>query len=153
MKLFVLALGLALSAPAAGPEGVQLWKHSQLDSYEKTLHPKIDAHKIAVEPVANWGNHRMMIAHREGDGQAEMHERQADILIGQSGQATLVTGGSMPHSKNTEPGEFRSAAISGGSSRAFGPGDIVHIPAHTPHQLLVKPGTQFTYVAFKIDVK
>lgn len=153
MKSFVILVGLALSAAAASPESGQIWKSSQLQGYANGLHPKIDAHKIAVEPIANWGNHRMMVAHREGDGQAEWHERQADILVAQSGEATLVMGGTMPGSHKTEPGEMRSATIAGGTRQTLTAGDIVHIPARTPHQLLVKAGQQFTYVAFKVDVK
>lgn len=154
MKPLILTLGLALALQAAaGPERVQVWTHRQLDGYASRLHPKIDAHKIAVESLANWGNHRMMIAHREGDGQAEMHEGQADILIAESGEATLVTGGTMPGSVRTQPGEYRSASIAGGTKQALGPGDVVHVPPRTPHQLLVAPGQQFTYVAFKVDVK
>lgn len=153
MKSFVLLFALALPVFAAGPEGGQVWKSSQLQGYSGRLHSKIDAHKIAVEPLANWGNHRMMIAHREGDGQAEFHERQADILVVESGEATLVMGGTMPGAQKTGPGELRSATIAGGTRQILGPGDIVHIPIRTPHQLLVKAGTQFTYVAFKVDEK
>jgi quercetin dioxygenase-like cupin family protein len=39
----------------------------------------------------------------------------------------------------------------GGTSHKLAAGDVVHIPANTPHQLLVEPGTQFTYFVVKVN--
>lgn len=153
MKPLVLLLAIAAALPAAAPEGYEVWSHERLESYGAKLHPKIDAHKVGVEAIANWGNHRMMVAHREGNGQAELHERQADIFVVQTGEATLLLGGTMPGARRAEPNELRAASITGGTQKKLGPGDIVHIAPKVPHQMLVEPGKQITYVAFKIDVR
>lgn len=48
-----------------------------------------------------------MVIHRESSGQAEWHEKQADLFIVESGEATLVVGGTVVDPKTTEPNEIR----------------------------------------------
>ncbi len=152
-----MRLALLLSAStilaAADPAGFFQWKGGELKSYEKKLAPKLDQHKIAAESLGNFGNHNMSIIHREGSGQAELHEKQADLFIVQSGEATLVVGGAVVDPKTTEPNEIRGPSIKDGVSKRLGPGDVVHIPAKTPHQLMLDPGKQVTYAVMKVTVE
>jgi mannose-6-phosphate isomerase-like protein (cupin superfamily) len=152
-KTFALAalLSGATAAMAAEPAGIVIWKASDLKGYEQKLAPKIDAGKLATEQLGRFGNHLAMIGHRQGDGQAEVHGLQADIFVVQSGEATLVLGGEVVDGKTTAPNEIRAASIKGGQRHAIAAGDIVHIPAKVPHQLLIAPGKQFTYFVVKVD--
>lgn len=153
MKLLFLTMALAAMATAADPPGVVQYTAARLKGFEKELAPKINAQKVATLQLDKWGNHSTMVAHREGDGEAELHENQADIFIVQTGAATLVIGGEVVGGKTTGPGEIRGTSIKGGSNKKLAPGDIVHIPAKLPHQVLVAPGKQFTYLIVKVDEK
>jgi len=135
---------------AADPAGFGQWKGAELKSCDKKLAPKIDPHKIASESLANYRNHNLMIIHREGSGQAEYHEKQADLFIVQSGEATLVVGGTVVDPKTTEPNEIRGPSIKDGVSKHLAPGDVVHIAAKTPHQLMLDGGKQITYAVMKV---
>ena len=152
MRLAIFLAGAAILA-AADPAGFAQWKGSELKSYEKKLAPKVDQHKIASESLGNFGNHNMSIIHREGSGQAELHEKQADLFIVQSGEATLVVGGAVVDPKITEPNEVRGPSIKDGVSKRLGPGDVVHIPPKTPHQLMLDPGKQVTYAVMKVTLE
>jgi mannose-6-phosphate isomerase-like protein (cupin superfamily) len=136
---------------AADPAGFVKWSAKDLKGYEQKLQPKMDAQKVATEQLGTWGNHSAMIAHREGDGQAELHENVADVFMVQSGEATLVVGGTVANGKTTAPHEIRGPKINGGAQHKLAAGDVVHIPANVPHQLLVAKGTQFTYFVVKIQ--
>lgn len=136
---------------AQAPPGFDFWTSGQLRGYEKKLGPKINAQKVATENLARYGNHLVMVAHRQGDGEAELHEKQADIFIVETGGGTLVVGGKVVGGKTTAPGEIRGASIEGGQKRKLGPGDVVHIPARTAHQVLLEGARQITYVIVKID--
>jgi len=92
-----------------------------------------------------------VIAHPEGAGVAEYHAKQADLFVVQSGDATLVVGGEVVNPKTTAPDEIRGPSIKNGSKKTLHAGDVVHIPAKTAHQLLVKSGTKFTYFVIKVD--
>jgi mannose-6-phosphate isomerase-like protein (cupin superfamily) len=152
MKLPVLLLAV-LPLVAADPAGFGHWKAAELKSRGAKLAAKLDAHKAASERIGSFGNHFMMVAHREASGQAELHDAQADIFIAQEGTATLVVGGRILDGKTTGPGETVGRAIEGGSRIPLAPGDMVHIPARVAHQLLLEPGAKFTYAVVKIDVQ
>jgi len=155
MRKTALAVLLTAVGPlmAAEPTGVVVWSGSELKGYGKKLAPKINEGKVASERLATFPNHFAMIAHREGDGEAELHEKMADLFVVQSGEGTLVVGGTVPGAKTTAPGEIRGPSIQGGEHKRLGPGDVVHIPANVPHQVLVAPGKQFTYFVMKVEAK
>jgi hypothetical protein len=48
--------------------------------------------KAGLDRVASWGNHSLLIVRREGDGAAETHETQVDVITVVSGEGTLVVG-------------------------------------------------------------
>jgi mannose-6-phosphate isomerase-like protein (cupin superfamily) len=153
MRHIAVSILVAASASlwAADPQGFVQWNSTLLKNYEKTLAPKINAQKIASEQLGRFGNHSFMIAHREGDGEAEVHETQADVFFVQTGEATLVVGGEVKDGRTAAKGEIRGPSITGGEKKKLGAGDVVHIPAKVPHQLLVETGKQFTYMIVKID--
>jgi mannose-6-phosphate isomerase-like protein (cupin superfamily) len=151
IKVILTALLFAgFAAPAGGPEGFSIWKAADLKAFATSLAAKMGASKIATQQLASVGNYSFMAAHREGAGEAEYHETQADIMVIQSGEASLTVGGSVVNGKNTSPTEIRGASISGGVETKLGPGDIVTVPAKTPHQMKVDPGKQITYFVVKV---
>jgi mannose-6-phosphate isomerase-like protein (cupin superfamily) len=150
MKLTASILFCLLPLLAADPSGFVLWSAGELKQMERALSQKVDNQKFASKSLERFGNHYTMLAHREGDGSAELHETDADIFVVESGNATLVVGGEMVGSKTTAPHEMRGTSIKNGSEHKLGPGDIVHIPPKTPHQLLLGGGKEFTYFVVKV---
>lgn len=138
---------------AAAPEGFHIWHPDELKGYAKKLAPKMDANKVATQNLSNYGNHFTMVAHREANGQAEVHTHVADLFVVQSGEGKLVVGGTMVNPKTTQPGEIRAGSIKDGTEVPVAAGDVVHIPANTPHQLLIAAGKEITYFVMKVDTK
>src|SRR5204863_4870431 len=153
MRFLTVFIASAAWLSAADPAGFAQWKGAELKSYEKKLAPKIDAKKIASQPLGGYGNHTLSVIHREGSGEAELHETQADLFVVQSGEATLVIGGSVVDPKTTAPNEVRGPSIKDGERKRLGPGDVVHIPPKTAHQLMVDSGKQITYVIAKVNAE
>lgn len=150
MRTIALVILLAVAAfPAGDPAGLKLWKASQLRAMQKQLASRLNAGKAATESLGTYGNHLFMLAHRQGNGEAELHEQQNDIFVIESGAATLVVGGTVVEPKTTAPGEIRGASIKGGENKPLVAGDIIHIPAGVPHQMLVP--SQVTYFVVKIS--
>ncbi|HEY2932735.1 MAG TPA: cupin domain-containing protein [Acidobacteriota bacterium] len=149
--VLVVAVSLVFCAIAAESSGFDYWSASDLQGYSKKLAVRMNAQKVASERLVDYGNHFLMVAHREGSGEAELHERQSDIFIVQSGQATLLVGGRIVGGKTTAPNEIRGPSIEGGEKRKLSTGDIVHITNKVPHQLLLEPGKEFTYAVVKVD--
>jgi glc operon protein GlcG len=78
-------------------------------------------------------NYMVHASRRDAAGQAEIHTDDTDIIHVLEGSATLVTGGSVPDAKTTGPGELRGSSIVTGESRTITKGDVIVVPAGTPH--------------------
>lgn len=152
MKRF-LPLLILIPIFAADPAGVVVWKASALKAKEKELAGKMSDKKVASETLATFGNHLTMMAHREGDGEVEVHDKMADVFVIQTGEATLIVGGTVVGGHPTTPGEIRGTSITGGEKKMLGAGDAVHIPAKVPHQMLVANGKKVTYFVVKVEEK
>jgi mannose-6-phosphate isomerase-like protein (cupin superfamily) len=94
-----------------------------------------------------------ILAYRNKDGKGELHEQAADVFVVLQGAAILVTGGTITNPVTTAPGEIRGAAVQQGSRKDLKEGDIAHIPAGVPHQVLVPRGGSFTYFVVKVPLR
>ena len=140
---------VAVVLVAADPEGYAQYSSSQLKARVDAAKP--DDHKVRLDRVANWGNHALLAIRREGDGEAEIHETQVDVIFVKSGEGTLILGGTMVEPRTSAPGEIRAKSIKGGVSKKMAAGDVIHIPAKIPHQMLVPKALTFEVV--KVDTK
>ena len=158
-KTATLAIAIAIAVVAAwtpmlgqggAPPATQVWKASEIQAKGQALAKKLDAGKVASETIATVGNRTFMVAHREGSGQAELHEKQADVIMISSGQVTMVHGGTVVDAKTTAAGEIRGTGIRGGTETLLGPGDVLHIPAGVAHQMKLAAGAKVTYFVTKV---
>ncbi len=94
-----------------------------------------------------------ILAFRDRDGKGELHQQFGDVFVVLQGTATLVTGGTITSPTTTAPGEIRGASIEQGVRKKLQEGDIAHIPAGVPHQLVLDAGGTFTYFVVKIPVE
>ena len=70
---------------------------------------------------------------REQPGMGEVHTKDADIIYVLDGAATFVTGGVLVEPRNIAADEIRGKEISGGETRRLVKGDVIIVPAGTPH--------------------
>lgn len=151
----LLMLPLAGAEPAgykpAGykPAGYKYWSAADLKVLGERLSNKTNG-KTSIENLGHFGADHAELLHRDGSGLAEWHRTKADLLVIVAGRAELVIGGTMLGSKTTAVGEVRGSSIDGGVHQELSPGDIVHIPPKTPHQILLDPGMQITYFVLKV---
>jgi mannose-6-phosphate isomerase-like protein (cupin superfamily) len=149
-KTFLMFVSLIM-AIAAVPAGYDHWTAEQFKTREEVLHKTLK-NGLASETLGHWGNHLLLKTRREASsGQAEWHEKQADLIVVQSGQATIVIGGTIVNGKTTAANEIRGTSIEGGERQALKAGDIVHVPAKIPHQVLLDAGQTLDYVVLKVD--
>jgi len=143
---------LAVQSQAPAPAGFEHWTAAGLLALDKTLAAKAaaDAHRAAAQTISDYPNDLYMAAHREADGTPELHETQVDVFFVESGTATLVVGGTMVGAETTAPHEKRNGKIEGGARQKLSAGDVVRIPANTPHQLVLDGAKEFTYFVVKI---
>jgi mannose-6-phosphate isomerase-like protein (cupin superfamily) len=142
---------MSLCAVAQGPAAVVT--RGDLDAKVKELRAKAQADGAASVKLETYPNHYTMIAVRTKTGGAEVHARLADFFVVLEGKARLVTGGSLVNPTGTDTDEMRGTAVTGGTEQEVKPGDVIHIPAGLPHQLIIPDGQEFAYYVIKVQEK
>jgi quercetin dioxygenase-like cupin family protein len=78
-------------------------------------------------------NYMVHASRRDAAGQAEVHERDTDVIYVLGGSALFVTGGTVSDGKPSAASEIRGTSIDGGDSRQLAKGDVIIVPKGTPH--------------------
>ena len=139
---------------SASPQAAKLdhWSPAQL--MERAQHLRQLAAKgagVASETLEKYPGHYTMLAFRDRTGGAELHQNFADVYYILDGHATLLTGGEVVDSNTATPGEIRGTSVKGGSAQELNTGDVVHVPAGMPHQMLLPEGGTITYFVVKVQ--
>src|SRR5689334_21933535 len=93
----------------------------------------------------------IVLANRRGAGEVEVHENTNHVFIIVEGEATFVTGGTMVEPKNTAPGQIRAQSVSGGQTYHLTKGDVITVPAKTPHWFKEVPTQTIAYYAVNLE--
>ena len=93
----------------------------------------------------------VILANRRGAGEVEVHDRTNHIFIIVEGEATFVTGGTLVGAKNTAPGQIRATSLNGGQTHQLKKGDVITIPAKTPHWWKEVPTKTIAYYAINTE--
>jgi mannose-6-phosphate isomerase-like protein (cupin superfamily) len=155
MKLTIACLVFAVSLirfATAQTLTVDHLTQSQLIEKARDLSEKAKGPDGASVKLNEYPNHFTMIALRHQDGRAEVHANYADFLFVVQGSAKLLTGGTVQDGSSVSPGEIRGKSVLNGVETTLNQGDIVHIPATVPHQIVTQGGT-FLYFVIKVKEK
>ena len=109
-------------------------------------HDKVAAALAKGGPLASGPNHIVSGSPREKGGSVEIHEKETDVFYVTDGQATLVTGGTIVGGKTTKPGQIIGTDIKGGQAHQLTKGDVVVVPAGTPHWFKAVPNSVSYFV-------
>ncbi len=93
----------------------------------------------------------VMLANRRGAGEVEVHEKTNHIFIITEGEATFVTGGTLVNARQTAPGQTRAANVEGGTTYHLTKGDVITVPANTPHWFKEVPTGTIAYYAINLE--
>jgi glc operon protein GlcG len=94
-------------------------------------------------------NYMVNTSRRDKPGLAEVHTLDTDIIYVLQGSATFVTGGIVVEAKQIQPDEIRGGRIEGGDVRRLSKGEVIVVPANTPHWFKEVNG-EFLYYTIKV---
>jgi mannose-6-phosphate isomerase-like protein (cupin superfamily) len=107
----------------------------------------------ATAPIVNTDHYRINIVRREAAGTAMAHAsgpaKGSEVHYIIDGAATVVTGGVLVRPSANGAG---GVTIEGGESRRVAKGDVIFIPAGTPHWYKDVDGS-VTYLEVRFDVE
>ena len=92
-----------------------------------------------------------VLAQRRGTGEVEVHATTNHVFIIVEGEATFVTGGTLVGAKQTAPDQTRASSIQGGQVHHLTKGDVITIPAKTPHWFKEIPTQTIAYYAVNME--
>ncbi len=108
-----------------------------------------ESFKKGDQLFTNSDRYMVHTSRRDKAGEAEVHAKDADIIYVQEGTATFVTGGTVVEPRPIAADETRGKEISGGETRELKKGDVIIVPAGTPHWFKQVPSS-FTYYVVKV---
>lgn len=149
LAIWILA-ALALPALAQKSGDAQVFRAADTGQQLAQLTSIANAKGSGGATLGDYGSHALKLSLRSTDGGAEIHGHFDDVMMVMHGSATLITGGAVidPHTGND--GETKGSGIRAGVRQTVAEGDIIHIPAGTPHQLLIPKDTVFTAFVVKV---
>jgi mannose-6-phosphate isomerase-like protein (cupin superfamily) len=133
--LFALAIALAVASGASTVTYVD--------------HDKVAAALAKGGPLVTAPDYLVSGSHRTGKGQVEVHDKETDVIYVVEGDATFVTGGTMIGGKTTKAGQWLGSDIQGGETHHLSKGDVIVVPAGTPHWFKEVP-TAISYYVVKV---
>ena len=146
LRTLVAGVAMVVATTAAAKVLVsQASKPSAVTYFDKE---KVDAGFAKGAVLFANDKYQVHTSRRDKGGVVEMHAKDVDIMYILSGTATLVTGGQPVNVTTLSPGETRGTDIKGGETRKVAPGDVIIIPAGTPHWFKEVPGP-LTYYTVK----
>jgi mannose-6-phosphate isomerase-like protein (cupin superfamily) len=83
--------------------------------------------------IASGSDYKVSGVRRAKAGQVEVHEKETDIFYIVDGEAEFITGGTMVGGKSSGNGQWLGTSIEGGQQHHLSKGDVIVIPAGTPH--------------------
>jgi mannose-6-phosphate isomerase-like protein (cupin superfamily) len=95
-------------------------------------HDKVSAEMVKGGQIIS-DNGLVVLANRAMARGAEKHGKTNHIFIIVDGEGTFVTGGKLINPKEIGPGETRGDGLEGGEAHHLSKGDVITIPANTPH--------------------
>ena len=113
-------------------------------------HDKVSATMVSGGQIID--DHGLIVlAQRRGAGEVEVHEKTNHVFIIVEGEATLVTGGTLIGARETAPGQRRASSVQGGQVYHLTKGDVITIPAKTPHWFKDVPTKTIAYYAVNTE--
>jgi mannose-6-phosphate isomerase-like protein (cupin superfamily) len=144
LALLVSTIGMAAQQPARGTQPPQ--------------QPLTKSAFLSHETVAgcakggtflNTPEYLVQCSHRNAPGVVEIHMKETDIIYVIDGSATFVTGGKATGVTSTNPLQPRGKDVEGGEVHKLTKGEIIVVPAGTPHWFKEVP-TEVSYYVVKV---
>jgi mannose-6-phosphate isomerase-like protein (cupin superfamily) len=141
---------IAISCYALAESKTEVFSANEVTSQLNTLVEAAKASGSSGATLGDYKSHAIKLSVRTASGGAEIHAQYDDIFVVTEGKAILITGGAVVNPKSGSDGETNGSGIQNGKSQTIVQGDIVHIPAGTPHQLMIDAGSTFGAIVVKV---
>ena len=139
LTIAILLIAAAISLGSGVPAAVHYIGHDKVTEVMSKGGPIVSDPGLVV------------LANRRTAGEVEYHDHTNHVFVIVEGEATLVVGGTMVGSKRTAADQMRAPSAEGGTTYRLSKGDVITIPAKTPHWFKEVPTKTVAYYAVNIE--
>jgi|SRR5579863_7839117 mannose-6-phosphate isomerase-like protein (cupin superfamily) len=136
----VLTSSAVAQQPAAPPVTVFMNNKDIMALVDKAKADRKGDAAVTAEPILLLAPYRAQLEYRPGSGAAALHEKDAELMVVLDGTGNIITGGKMVDEKRVNAANLTAPSIADGTTRAVVKGDMILIPANTPHQVIATGG-------------
>ncbi len=105
---------------------------------------------LVAEPILSLAPYKAQLEYRPGISPAAVHEKDAELMVVLEGTGNIVTGGKLVDGKRTNANNLSGASIADGNSQAVVKGDMIIVPANTPHQVIPTGGAPIVLMTMHV---
>jgi mannose-6-phosphate isomerase-like protein (cupin superfamily) len=136
----VLTSSAVAQQPAAPPVTVFMNNKDIMALVDRAKADRKGDAPVTAEPILLLAPYRAQLEYRPGSGAAALHEKDAELMVVLDGTGNIITGGKMVDEKRVNAANLTAPSIADGTTRAVVKGDMILIPANTPHQVIATGG-------------
>ena len=137
MRPILGALGLSMAAFAAlvlvPPSATAAENDRPGPTYMDSQRVLDNFDKKNANPLIPGDAYNVQTNKRTSNGNIEIHEKETDIFYVMDRSATIIVGGTAVDPRQTRPGQMTAKDIQDGQTYNLKKGDVLVIPAGTPH--------------------
>jgi mannose-6-phosphate isomerase-like protein (cupin superfamily) len=159
MRGYLLAMTFLMAAAASGaavqPAAAQSSSAFMANKEIMGLVDKAKADRkgdapVTAEPILSLAPYKAQLEYRPGNAPAAVHEKDAELMVVLDGAGDIVTGGKLVDEKRNNANNLSGSSISGGDSHKVVNGDMILIPANTPHQVTPSGGAPIVLMTMHV---
>ena len=149
---FLAALAVPAMAQAADPATMQTFMNSKeiMGLIDKAKADRKGDAPLVAEPILLLAPYRAQLEYRPRTAPAALHEKDAELMVVLQGAGNIVTGGKLVEEKRVNANNLSGSAIAGGNSQAVVVGDMLIVPANTPHQVIPTGGAPIVLMTLHV---
>ena len=120
------------------------------DLIAKAKAERKEGQAMVAERILSLAPYRATLEYRAGVAPAQIHEKDAELIVVLDGAGTITTGGTLVDEKRTIPDNFSGSGITGGTVQALKKGDVVMVPEKAAHQTTPAEGQVIVLMTFHV---
>ena len=142
--------GQALAQQAAPPMQTFMNSKEIMGLVDKAKADRKGEAPLVAEPILSLAPYRAMLEYRPGISPAALHEKDAELMLVLEGTGNIVTGGKIVDEKRLNANNLGGPSIADGHSQAVVKGDMLIVPANTPHQVIPTGGAPIVLMTLHV---
>jgi mannose-6-phosphate isomerase-like protein (cupin superfamily) len=105
---------------------------------------------LVAEPILLLAPYKAQLEYRPGTSPAAFHEKDAELMVVLDGTGNIVTDGKLVDEKRVNANNLSGSSIADGVTHALVKGDMIIIPANTPHQVIPTGGAPIVIMTMHV---